>query len=81
MTNENGENPPKTIDQTEAAKKLRDHLKCAESLATKRASLNNQPCMVSTLVDLNPIKFNYYLSMISPDKYNGNLILPMPCLW
>ena len=81
MTNENGENPPKTIDQTKAAKKLRDHLKCAESPATNCTSLNNQPCMVSTFVDLNPIEFNYYLSMMSPDKYNGNLILPMPCLW
>lgn len=80
MTNEHGENPPKTIDQTKAAKKLRDHLKCAESPATKCTSLNNQPCMVSTFVDLNPIEFNYYLSMMSPDKYNGNLILPMPCL-
>ena len=30
MANENGENPPKNIDQTESSKKLRDGLKFAE---------------------------------------------------
>ena len=30
MANENGENPPKNIDQTESSKKLREGLKCAE---------------------------------------------------
>ena len=30
MANENGENPPKNIDQTELSKKLRDGLKFAE---------------------------------------------------
>ena len=80
MANENGENPPKNIDLTESTKKLPACLKCAESLATKCASLNNHPCMASTHIDLYPIQFNYYLSMISPDKYNGNLILSMAFL-
>ena len=31
MANENGENPPKNIDQTESSKKLWDGLKYAES--------------------------------------------------
>ena len=30
MVNENGENPPKNIAQTESSKKLHDGLKCAE---------------------------------------------------
>ena len=80
MANGNGENPRKNIDQTESTKKLPARLKCAESLATKCASSNNHPCMASTHIDLNPIEFNYYLSMISPDKYNGNLILLMTFL-
>ena len=31
MANENGESPPKNIDQTKSSKKLWDGLKCAES--------------------------------------------------
>ena len=30
MANENGENPPKNIDQTESSKRLQGGLKCAE---------------------------------------------------
>ena len=42
-------------------------------LATKWKSLNSEPCMIrSTLVNLNPIKVNYYPFMISLDKYNGS---------
>ena len=43
------------------------------SLAAKWMSLNNEACMtISTLIDLNPIKFNYYPFMISVDKCNGS---------
>ena len=42
------------------------------SLATKCLSLNNKTCMtILTLIDLNPVKFNYYPFMISLDKCNG----------
>ena len=30
MANENGENPPKNIDQAESSKRLQGGLKCAE---------------------------------------------------
>ena len=36
-------------------------------------SLNNQSCMTRpTLIDINPVKFNYYPFMISLDKCNGS---------
>ena len=41
------------------------------SLATKCVSLNNEQCMTKpALTDLNTVKFNYYLLMISLDKCN-----------
>ena len=43
------------------------------TLVTKCVYLSNEPCMTRpTLIDLNPIKLNCYLSIISPDKYNGS---------
>ena len=43
------------------------------SLATKCVSLSNEPCMARpTLIDLIPVKPNYYLFMISLDKCNGS---------
>ena len=43
------------------------------SLATKRISLNNKPCIIRpTLIDLNLVKLKYYPFMISLDKYNGS---------
>ena len=42
------------------------------SLATKYMSLKNQPCITRpTLIDLNPVKLNYYPFLISLDKCNG----------
>ena len=42
-------------------------------LATKRVSLNNEPCMTrSPLTDFNPAELNYYPLMVSLDKCNGN---------
>ena len=41
------------------------------SLATKCVSLNNERCMVRpTLINLNPIEFNYYPFMTSLDNCN-----------
>ena len=41
----------------------------SRSLATASVSLNNEPWMIkSTLIDLNPIKHNYYSFMVSLDK-------------
>ena len=40
------------------------------SLATIYLSLNNKPYMRSALIDFNPVELNYYLSMVSPDKYD-----------
>ena len=38
------------------------------SLETKCVSLNNEPCMINpTFIDLNLVKLNYYLFMISLD--------------
>ena len=35
--------------------------------------LNNEPCMVRpTLIDLNRVELNYYLSLISLDKCTGS---------
>ena len=46
-------------------------LSFSESLATKSVSLNDKPCVARfTLVNLNPIKLNYYLFTISLDKCN-----------
>ena len=43
------------------------------SLATKCMSLNNEQCKTRpTLIDLNPVEFNYYQFMISLDKCNGS---------
>ena len=43
------------------------------TLATKCISVNNEPFMtIPTLVDINPIAFNYYLFMISLDESNGS---------
>ena len=42
-------------------------------LTTKRVSLNNKSCMTrSTLIDLNPVKINYFPFAISLDKCNGS---------
>ena len=42
-------------------------------LTTKCVSLNNEPCMIrSILIDLNLVEFNCYPFMISPDKCNGS---------
>ena len=41
-------------------------------LATKCTSFNNEPCMTRyTLIDLNPVKFNYYSFMISLFQCSG----------
>ena len=46
-------------------------LSFSESLATKSVSLNDKTCVAGfTLVNLNPIKLNYYLFIISLDKCN-----------
>ena len=43
------------------------------SSATKCVSLSHEPCMARpTLIDLNPIGFNYYPFMISLDNSNGS---------
>ena len=42
-----------------------------ESFVTKCVSINNYPSMTRpTLIDVNPIEFNYYSFMISLDKCN-----------
>ena len=41
------------------------------SLATKCVSLSNEPCMIrTTLIDLNPVEFNYYPFMVNLDEYS-----------
>ena len=46
-----------------------DLLSFSRSLGTKCLSLSNEGCMASpTLINLNPIEFNYYPFMISLDK-------------
>ena len=48
-------------------------LSFSASLLTKCMSLNNEPCMTRpTLIELDPVKFNYYPFMISLDKCNGS---------
>ena len=43
------------------------------SSATKYVSLNKEPCMIRIiLIDLNPVKLNYYPFMISLDKGSGS---------
>ena len=43
----------------------------SRSLVTKCVSLNNEPCTVRpTVTDLNSVELNYYLFMISLDKYS-----------
>ena len=42
-------------------------------LATNCVSLKNEPCMArTTLIDLNPLKFNHCPVMISLDKCSGS---------
>ena len=46
-------------------------LSFSSSLGTKWVSLGNEPWIVRpTFINLNPIKLNYYLFMISLDKCN-----------
>ena len=48
-------------------------LNVSGSLATKCVSFSNEPCMTRpTLIDLNSVELNYYLFMISLDKYDGS---------
>ena len=43
------------------------------NLANKCRSFNNEPCMIRrTLIDLSPIRLNYFPFMISLDKCNGS---------
>ena len=45
----------------------------SRSLVTKSVSLNNELCTIRpTLIDLNPVEFNYYLFMISLNKCSGS---------
>ena len=39
---------------------------------TKCLFLNDKPCMVPTVIDLNPLELNYYPFMISLDKCTGS---------
>ena len=39
---------------------------------TKCLFLNDKPCMVPTIIDLNPLELNYYPFMISLDKCTGS---------
>ena len=51
------------------------------SLPTRCEKLNNEPCMIRpTLIDLNPVEFNYYPLMISLDKCSGscNSVVDLP---
>ena len=46
-------------------------LSFSRSSATKFMPLNNEPCVTRpTLIDLNPVKFNYYPFMVSLDKFD-----------
>ena len=50
-------------------------LSFSRSLGTKCLSLSNEGCMASpTLINLNPIEFNYYPFLISLDKCNGSCV-------
>ena len=48
-------------------------LSFSRSSAAKFMPLNNEPCVTRpTLIDLNPVKFNYYPFMVSLDKFDWN---------
>ena len=48
-------------------------LSFGRSLATKCVSLSNEPSTARpTLIDLNPVKFNYYPFRVSLDKCSGS---------
>ena len=48
-------------------------LSSSESYATKYMSLNNEKCMVRpTLIELNPVKLNYFPFMITLDKCSAS---------
>ena len=46
-------------------------LSFSRSSTTKFMPLNNEPCVTRpTLIDLSPVKFNYYPFMVSLDKFD-----------
>ena len=58
-------------------------LSFSSSLAVKRVSLNDEPCMIRpTLIGLTPVELKYYPLMISLENCGGscNVLFPKICV-